>query len=104
MFLFGHLNENDAEKKNLDCKHWRLGLGLCLQPLLHGSLFFRGVTDLFLRTVCHMRLRHLLPECIVSTEELSGDAFNYYKEFVASVRFLLSRLFLNKVFVLRETK
>lgn len=69
-----------------------LGLGhLFLRQIVSRFLFVRDVKDPFLRTVCQLRLGNALPDFVVSTESVSGRIFGYFREVVASVRFLSVR-------------
>ncbi|CAN7948889.1 unnamed protein product [Ixodes pacificus] len=54
-------------------------------------MYFRYVSDPFLRTVCQVRVASRLPGLIVSTSSMSGGIHRYLKEVVASCKFLLSR-------------
>lgn len=70
------------------------GLGLShlfLRQVVNRFLFFRDVSDPFLRTVCQVRLGRVMPELVVSSTYMSGGIHGYLKEVVASCRFLLTR-------------
>lgn len=69
-----------------------LGLGhLFLRQLVNRFLFFRDVTDPFLRTLCQLRLGRCLPEYVVTTEDFVGGIGAFFKEIVFSIRFLTVR-------------
>ncbi|CAN7988396.1 unnamed protein product [Ixodes hexagonus] len=70
------------------------GLGLThlfLRQLVNRFLFLRDTTDPFLQAMCQLRLAHVLPQMIVSTGSIPGTVFGFFREIVASVRFLQTR-------------
>lgn len=74
------------------------GLGLShlfLRQVVNRFIFFRDTNDPFLRTVCQVRLGRALPEFIVSSSSEPGGIHGYFKELVASCRFLAARFSLD---------
>lgn len=70
------------------------GVGLAhlfVRQLVNRFLFLREVRDPFLRTVCQLRLGRVLPDFVITTEYMTGGIFGYFKEVVASVKFLNAR-------------
>lgn len=70
------------------------GLGLAhlfVRQLVNRFLFFRDVTDPFLRTACQLRLGSALPGLVVTTDSRPVTLSGYIKEVVDSVRFLSVR-------------
>lgn len=70
------------------------GLGLAhlfVRQLVNRFIFFRDVTDPFLRTVCQVRLARALPNFVVATESMPGRLSSFFKEVVSSVRILSAR-------------
>lgn len=70
------------------------GLGmthLFIRQVVNRFLFFRDLSDPFLRTVCQVRLRSALPGYVVCTENMSGPVCGFLKEVILSVRFLSVR-------------
>ena len=64
---------------------------LFLRQVVNRFMYFRDISDPFLRTVCQVRVASRLPELSVSTSSMSGGIHGYLKEVVASCKFLLSR-------------
>lgn len=68
---------------------------LFLRQVVNRFIFFRDTIDPFLRTVCQVRLGRALPEFIVSSSSEPGGIHGYFKELVASCRFLAARFSLD---------
>lgn len=93
VFIWGSTWERSS-RTNLFRRVRNGGLSLThlfLRQVVNRFMYFRDISDPFLRTVCQVRVASRLPELIVSTSSMSGGIHGYLKEVVASCKFLLSR-------------
>lgn len=93
MFVWGSGWER-CSRNNLFRRVKDGGLGLAhlfVRQLVGRFFFFRNNDNSFLQSVCKVRLAHLLPEFIISSESVPVAVFGFYKEIVLSVRFLAVR-------------
>lgn len=83
------------------------GLGLShlfLRQVVNRFIFFRDTSDPFLRTVFQVRLGRALPDLIVTTSSEPGGIHGYFKELVASCRFLAARFSIEYLSVVTKKK